>query len=67
VKKKKEERKLADVDREIEIEITFVCPIRGLVTQKIKGIKYKSLSTSEDTKKYTIGDLLDINQITEDE
>lgn len=41
---------------EIITEITFECPIRGLVTQKVKGVKFKSLVTN--TPKYTSEEFL---------
>ena len=42
VKKTKKVRKDPRIEEIYEEEITFVCPIRGLVTQKVKVKKYRS-------------------------
>lgn len=51
-------QKKADVDSEIEVEIEFTCPVRGLVKQKVKGTKYKSLSVS--TPRFTAEEIVEI-------
>jgi hypothetical protein len=40
-KKKEEKKRSADPLEEIWTEITYVCPVRGKVTQKVKGVRYK--------------------------
>lgn len=33
------------VEKEVEIEISYVCPVRGLVVEKVKGVKLKTVET----------------------
>lgn len=40
-KKKKTGERQAEVVEEFWTEIEFVCPIRGKVKQKVKGVRYK--------------------------
>jgi predicted PP-loop superfamily ATPase len=37
-----ENKELELIESEMFLDITFICPIRGRVTQKVKGIKYKA-------------------------
>ena len=36
-----ENKELELIESEMFLDITFICPVRGKVTQKVKGIKYK--------------------------
>lgn len=51
VKKKATKQKKEKIDPNIEsiyeTEVTFTCPVRGLVKQKVKVKKYKSQMTQE--------------------
>jgi hypothetical protein len=56
-KQQKQESKKAEVLGETWTEIEFICPVRGWVKQKVKGVKYQSLSRSNP--RYTAEDLMD--------
>lgn len=30
------------IEKELEIEVTYVCPVRGKVTEKVKGYRLKA-------------------------
>ena len=58
MRKPKIAKRQADVDQEVEVEIEFVCPVRGLVKQKVKGTRYKTLSFS--TPRFTADEIVEI-------
>jgi hypothetical protein len=58
VKKTKLIQKEAELQGDMEVEIEFVCPVRGLVKQKVKGLKFKSLPVS--TPRFTADELVDM-------
>jgi len=58
VRKAKLVQKKAEVEAEVEVEIEFVCRVRGLVKQKVKGLKYRALSV--DTPKFTAEEISEI-------
>jgi hypothetical protein len=55
--KSKPQYRKTDVEQEMEIEIEFECPVRGLVKQKVKGTKFKPLVVSRP--RYTVEDFTD--------
>jgi hypothetical protein len=65
VRKPKIVQKTAEVEAEIETEIEFVCPVRGLVKQKVRGLKYKPLNVS--TPKFTAEEISEIAEKIVDE
>ena len=45
--KKKEKEKVIQpenqlIESEVWVDVTFLCPVRGKVTQKVRGIRYKA-------------------------
>ena len=44
-----------EVDSEVVVVIEFICPVRGLVSQEVKGIKLKPIKYS--APKYTAEEL----------
>lgn len=39
--KSKEQSSVSEVDHEVWIDVTYTCPVRGVVTERVKGIRYK--------------------------
>jgi hypothetical protein len=66
-KPKKPESRKAESLGEMSTVIEFICPVRGLVRQEVKGVKYKTLTSTNP--RYTAEELLrevDIDDETTD-
>ena len=63
--KKDDSQREAEVESEVWAEIEFVCPVRGLVKQKVKGTRYKSLKYVPAA--YTAEGLTEENNVDEED
>lgn len=54
--KKTEKSRKAEFEKDLLVEIEFICPVRGKVKQLVKGTKYKTLNNKEP--RYTVEEIL---------
>jgi len=69
--KKKQKEKITQpenqlIESEIWVEITYNCPIRGKITQKVKGLRYKSQKIPDKQINYEYDFLKDKEELNDD-